>query len=259
MCVIGTIIISILGYLVGAFSFSITIYKIKTKKDIRNYGSKNAGATNVSRMLGKKWGVLILILDASKVIFIAFVAYAFTYIPHEAFNKTSFYIPALFTLIGHCYPVYYKFKGGKAVSCFLGITLVTNWIIFLVFFCVFIILLLTFRTISVCSIVSALVAVVMIWIPQISGGEVFTINGNEFFENNSNLFVWMNKFHTNSLPNYYESFLTICIVITIAALVLITRHHQNIKRLIKNEEPKFFNYRRKTKQEEEKEASNKEA
>ncbi|QBQ07694.1 glycerol-3-phosphate acyltransferase PlsY [Spiroplasma gladiatoris] len=255
MFIIGTILVSVIGYLIGSFSFSITIVKLKTKEDIREFGSKNAGATNASRKLGKKWGIVIMLLDASKIFIVAFIALGFTYIPSDAFKYTSFYIPAFFALVGHCFPVYYKFKGGKAVSCFLGLTALINWTICLIFFLVWVILILIFRIVSVSSIFGSIIAMIMIWIPILSGSESITltndewINGYEFFGPLAGTFkstlVWMNLLHTHSSQiNYAESYLVICLIVTFSTILLIYRHKDNIKKLINKTEVTIFNYKK---------------
>ncbi|QEH61865.1 glycerol-3-phosphate acyltransferase PlsY [Spiroplasma chinense] len=245
---IGTIIASVIGYFLGSFSFSITVVKIKAKQDVREVGSKNAGATNASRILGKKWGVLIMLLDSLKIMATAFIAIAFTLIDNDLFNKTSFIIPALFTLIGHCYPIYYKFKGGKAVSCFLGIMMITNWVLCIGFVLVWIILILLFQRVSISSIFGAIIIAMLMWIPQVSGGSSFELNGFTFFSEvyeKGYYFVWFNSFHKWSGVAFYDSFLTINIIITLSTVILIVRHSQNIVRLFKHEEPKFFHYKSK--------------
>ncbi|AHI52889.1 glycerol-3-phosphate 1-O-acyltransferase PlsY [Spiroplasma culicicola] len=246
---VGTILASVIGYLLGSFSFSITVVKLKTKQDVRTLGSKNAGATNASRVLGKQWGILIMLLDSLKIFITAFIAIGFAMIPNDLFDKTSYIIPAFFTLLGHCYPVYYKFKGGKAVSCFLGLMAIVNWIIFLVFLGTWLILLMIFKRVSVASIFAALLAGILMWIPQISGGSQFIIDGTAFFTpiyDQGKTFVWFNSFHAWNGNSFYESFLTINIVVTLAMFLLIARHRENVKRILTGTEPAFFGTKKKS-------------
>ncbi|AHB36418.1 glycerol-3-phosphate 1-O-acyltransferase PlsY [Spiroplasma apis] len=243
MFVIGTILASIIGYFVGSFSFSITVVKIKTKKDIRQEGSKNAGATNASRILGKAWGVVIVFLDAFKILFTAIIAMLFSYIPSPAFNETSFFVASFFAVLGHCFPIYYKFKGGKAVSCFFGLMMVTNWAILLVFFGLWWLILLTTKKVSIASIFSSIISMILLWVPQITGGSSFIINGIEFFTpiyDNGNHLCWFNYLYVWNKHSYFESFLTMNIVVTMSTIVLILRHVPNIKRLIKGVEPAYL-------------------
>ncbi|AKX34143.1 glycerol-3-phosphate acyltransferase PlsY [Spiroplasma litorale] len=241
---LGTVLACMVGYLVGSFSFSIMVVRLKTNKDIRELGSKNAGATNASRVIGIKWGIFILFLDSLKVLFTVIIAMLINMINSDLFNKTSFYIPILFTLIGHCWPIYYKFKGGKAVSCFLGLILVTNFILFFAFIIFGLIIFFTFKKVSLASMVASLLICILMWVPQISGGSSFEINGFIFFSevySNNFYFVWFNKFHDlNHTNNFYDSFLTINIVLTISTLFLIYRHRANLIRLFKKQEPNFI-------------------
>ncbi|WP_339030986.1 glycerol-3-phosphate 1-O-acyltransferase PlsY [Spiroplasma endosymbiont of Cantharis nigra] len=238
--ILGTFITSILAYLLGSFSFSIAIVKWKTNKDVREQGSKNAGATNASRMIGKKWGVVIMLLDSFKIFLAVLLAFLISLIPTgstEIFKNTILIIPGFFALVGHCWPVYYKFKGGKAVSCFLGLMLVANFLVGLIFFTIWLILVLVSKKVSIGSIFATILAAALMWIPQLSGLSNFSINGNDF--ENAFPFVWYNKFHlVNGSP--MDSFLVINLVVTFAALILLARHYQNIIRLIKGTEPAFL-------------------
>ncbi|ALD66415.1 glycerol-3-phosphate 1-O-acyltransferase PlsY [Spiroplasma cantharicola] len=255
--IIGTFITSILAYLLGSFSFSIAIVKLKTNKDVREQGSKNAGATNASRIIGKKWGVVIMLLDSFKIFLAVLLAFLISLIPTgstEIFKNTILIIPGFFALVGHCWPVYYKFKGGKAVSCFLGLMLVANILVGLIFFTTWLVLVLVSKKVSIGSIFAAILAAILMWIPQLSGLKHFSINGNDF-QNAFAPFVWYNKFHlVNESP--MDSFLIINLVITFAAIILLARHYQNIIRLIKGTEPAFLG-KNKIKSNEQKEESKK--
>ncbi|AGR41251.1 glycerol-3-phosphate 1-O-acyltransferase PlsY [Spiroplasma taiwanense] len=251
---LGTVLASIIGYFIGSFSFSITIVKFKANKDVREFGSKNAGATNASRIIGKSWGVAIMLLDLTKILFTAVVAMLINLIPSDLFNQTSFIIPGIIALIGHCWPIYYKFKGGKAVSCFFGVLLISNLIIFALFFILFMILLFTTRKVSIASLSSAIIATALIWVPQISGGNQFIFSGYDFFyqvyENNFYA-VWFNKFHDLSVDNkFYDSFITIDIVVTLALFLLLFRHRENIIRIFKGTEPAFLKSKKEKKKSE---------
>ncbi|WP_222563309.1 glycerol-3-phosphate acyltransferase [Spiroplasma clarkii] len=105
-------------------------------------------------------------------------------IPHQAFNQTSYFIPCLFTLIGHCYPIYYKFRGGKAVSCLIGLLFVTNWILFLAFTLVWFSLIFIFRRVSVSSIFGAIVVMILIWLPPLSLLTFADLNSKTYFDYN---------------------------------------------------------------------------
>lgn len=106
------LIYAVIGYFVGCLNFGLIIPKIMYRKDIRKYGSGNAGATNAFRVFGKIAGVLVLALDLSKSFFYLFV------LKHK-FGEESMVLLAwagLFVVVGHIYPVFFSFKGGKGVS-----------------------------------------------------------------------------------------------------------------------------------------------
>ncbi len=103
---------AIIGYLIGCFNFGVIVPKIMYRKDIREYGSGNAGATNAFRVFGKIAGVIVLILDFSKSL-------AFLLVLKNHFDETSMIMLAyagLFVVIGHIFPAFFGFKGGKGVS-----------------------------------------------------------------------------------------------------------------------------------------------
>lgn len=105
----------VLAYLIGAISFSIILTKIIKKEDIRQYGSGNAGATNTMRVLGKGPAVLVLLLDVLKGIVAIVIAMAFG-LPDWAIAVTG-----LLAIVGHIWPIYYGFRGGKGVATTIGV------------------------------------------------------------------------------------------------------------------------------------------
>ncbi len=109
---IGIAIILVVGYFVGCLNFGMIVPKIMYRKDIREYGSGNAGATNAFRVFGKIAGVLVLVLDFSKALaYLLILKYKF-----DVFNPVVIALAGLFVVIGHIYPVFFGFKGGKGVS-----------------------------------------------------------------------------------------------------------------------------------------------
>lgn len=121
-----------LGYLLGSIPNGVIIGKLFFKKDPRDYYSKNSGGTNSGRVLGKKMGVLVTILDMLKAIAAVFSFWAFLqfsglfeqyYLWGNYYDARPliYYLAGLFAIIGHCYPIYIHFKGGKAVASTFGI------------------------------------------------------------------------------------------------------------------------------------------
>ena len=115
----------LIGYLFGCFQTSYFISKLVSKKDIRKMGSGNAGASNVTSELGWKYGILTGVVDVLK----AFIpAQLVLYIFPGAFQQ--FNIMALAgtgAVLGHIYPFFLDFRGGKGVACYIGILLAINW------------------------------------------------------------------------------------------------------------------------------------
>lgn len=112
------LILCIVGYIFGSIPWALIIGKLFYKKDIREYGSHNLGGSNAIRTLGIVPGICVIILDSCKALFFTFIVslYDINLIP----------ICGLFVCLGHCYPIFAKFKGGKAVACSLGYVLGMN-------------------------------------------------------------------------------------------------------------------------------------
>ena len=109
------IIIAItIGYVMGSIPFALVIGKVFYKTDIRNYGSKNLGGGNAGRVLGKKAGLAVMTFDILKVAFVMFVTSFFEY------ADIVMVLAGLFAAIGHCFPMFADFKGGKAVATMYG-------------------------------------------------------------------------------------------------------------------------------------------
>ncbi len=123
-----TILILITAYFVGCFNTGYYLTRILTKKDIRNLGSNVTGATNVSRVLGKKGFAVTFLGDVLKVIILIIIA------QHFFKNNYLIYGIIFLTFLGHIFPVQLKFKGGKGISVFLGGLIMLNYfyILFLI-------------------------------------------------------------------------------------------------------------------------------
>ena len=146
---INLIIISIYSYLLGSIPFGLILTKIFLKKDIREVGSGNIGTTNVLRTGNKFLALTTLLLDLLK----GFVSVFITLLYFESLTSYS----ALICFIGHIYPVWLKFKGGKGVATYLGVILALSYKFFLAFGTCWIILALLFRFASLSSMTSSLI------------------------------------------------------------------------------------------------------
>ncbi|MBO5683214.1 MAG: glycerol-3-phosphate 1-O-acyltransferase PlsY [Clostridia bacterium] len=186
-------------YFLGSMNFAIIISKKVYKKDIRAFGSGNAGATNMMRTFGKRTAVFTLLGDALKAVVSGFLGYALL-------GQYGAYIAGLFCILGHMFPIYYRFKGGKGVVTTAVSMLMCNPFVFLILLVIFVIIVGFSKYISLGSVMCALLyPVVLDRIEKI-------------FNGGSGAYV--------------------IITIIIAALVIFM-HKDNIKRLMNGEESKF--------------------
>ncbi|HAZ5936654.1 TPA: glycerol-3-phosphate 1-O-acyltransferase PlsY [Staphylococcus aureus] len=196
------IVMLLLSYLIGAFPSGFVIGKLFFKKDIRQFGSGNTGATNSFRVLGRPAGFLVTFLD----IFKGFITVFFPlWLPVHADGPISTFftnglIVGLFAILGHVYPVYLKFQGGKAVSTSAGVVLGVNPILLLILAIIFFIVLKIFKYVSLASIVAAICCVIGSLIIQ----------------------------------DYI-----LLVVSFLVSIILIIRHRSNIARIFRGEEPKI--------------------
>lgn len=150
------ILMLVSSYLIGAIPFGLLIGKLKGI-DIRNYGSHNIGATNALRTLGTGWGLLVFLLDFLKGALFVFIT---KYLMQS--EMTSFAInphPLIFgmlAILGHLFPVYLKFKGGKGISCTAGVMIAYSWKVSLFGLLAFIIVVAITRYVSLGSTSAAL-------------------------------------------------------------------------------------------------------
>ena len=142
------LVIIVISYLLGSIPCGFLLTKLFLKKDIREIGSGNIGATNVLRLGNKFIGYATLLLDVFKAVLpVIFVKY----------NYFDFvYISALSVFLGHVFPIWLKFKGGKGVATYFGILLSLNLIYGLVFGVVWIIIFLIYRYSSLSSLIGGL-------------------------------------------------------------------------------------------------------
>ena len=146
---INLIIVAVYSYLLGSIPFGLILTKIFLKKDIRKIGSGNIGTTNVLRTGKKSLAAGTLVLDLMKGYFSIIIT--FTYFE----NLISY--SALICFIGHIFPVWLKFKGGKGVATYLGVILALSYKFFLIFGISWLILSFLFRYASLSSIISSLI------------------------------------------------------------------------------------------------------
>lgn len=226
-----TVIGIIVGYLFGSIPFALIIGKIFYKVDVRKYGSGNLGSTNVTRTLGFKAGIIVLILDLLKGGLIPFAMYHISAAilnsgnaileegaaGHLKYLSVIYCVTGFFAALGHCHPLFAKFKGGKGVACMCGFLLFMNYRLFLVGIIFFFIALLITKIVSVGSISAAIGVMIFQFIPWF----------NDYF-----------LFKNNELSTRFSSFI-LTMTIFMLGILLIYRHIGNINRLIHGEEKKF--------------------
>ena len=142
-------IVFLFSYLSGSIPFGLLITKYFLNKDVRNIGSGNIGATNVLRTGKKNLAFLTLILDVLKGYLSVFITFKF-------FNE-FIYLASLICLLGHIFPIWLKFKGGKGVATYLGIILGLSINLFIVFGLTWLLLLFIFRYSSLSSIFASII------------------------------------------------------------------------------------------------------
>lgn len=150
------VLVALVAYLIGSINFAIIFSKKFAGFDVREKGSKNAGTTNVLRTVGKKAAVLTLICDILKGVVSVLLAMLAAYIWKETDAEVLKYLAGLFAIIGHTWPVYYGFKGGKGVATSLGVLLMVNAQIGVICLVFALIIMIATRLVSLGSILAAI-------------------------------------------------------------------------------------------------------
>lgn len=199
----------LLAYLLGAIPFGILISKIAGIENIRKIGSGNIGATNVWRAVGFKYAVWVFVGDIGKGAIAVWLAkyYVANYQLNLLAPDLFFVICAVVAVIGHIFPVYLGFKGGKGVNTTLGALLVLLPIETLICVGIFIVTVLIFRYISLGSIIGTLTMLIVI-----------VLENNYFQKEISPIYLYLS---------------------IILSVTIIATHYQNISRLLKGTENKF--------------------
>lgn len=225
------LIVIFAAYLIGSLNFSIIITRfVKRGEDIRNVGSGNAGFTNMLRTSDKKSAIATLVLDLLKGMLASWlggtiVISAFGLAPESAasfqaeIQAVGKYTAGFFCILGHVYPLYFGFKGGKGIATTAGVALAIDWRVFLISIGSFLVLLLITKIVSFSSIIAASVFAVS------------TFLCTYFLDYRPSL-------NTQSPYNFMYVTITTAYAVGIAALLII-KHRENIKRLLKGEEKKI--------------------
>ena len=150
------IIVTLVAYLLGSISFSVIISKKMAGFDVREKGSGNAGATNMLRSVGKKGAVLTLIGDCLKGVVAILFAIIVGKIAKNADKALLVQLAGIAVVLGHTFPIFFGFKGGKGVATSLGIVLLLNWQIGLICLVFALVLMILTRMVSLGSISAAI-------------------------------------------------------------------------------------------------------
>ena len=227
----------IVGYLFGSIPSGVIIGKVFFHKDPRDYYSHNSGGTNSGRVFGKKIGILVIILDMIKTalpIYAIWATLTFSGLRNymlwdNGYDAAPLYywLAGLAAAIGHCWPVYKSYKGGKAVSCYMGTNVMTSWVEFVFAGGAYLIIAGKKKIISLASIITSIVGTLTAWIMFILA---MTIKTNVPFDL---YYSWGFGF----LPLFHFGWV-FALVDTLIAPLLIFRHRANIKRLKEGTEAK---------------------
>lgn len=149
------IIIAIISYLIGSVNFSVILSKKIAGFDVREKGSGNAGSTNMLRSVGKGAAALTLICDILKGVVAIGIAILFGNIVPDSNKELLLQIAGIMVIIGHTFPIFFGFKGGKGVATSLGVLLLSNWQIGLICLVFALVLMVLTRMVSLGSCTAA--------------------------------------------------------------------------------------------------------
>ena len=204
------------SYLLGSINGAVIISWLFGHRDVRKEGSGNAGMTNMLRVMGVVPGLLTFLIDAVKGVAACLIAnlwvlpYVYSELGFDLLRpEYAVYYVAVFCLIGHVYPVFFGFKGGKGVATTLGVGLVCCWQTALVALSLFIIVFAFSKIVSLGSITAA------VSLP------------------------FLNMLFAKRIEGEPHAVLIQCLLITLMSLNIIISHRSNIKRLVRNEEKKL--------------------
>ena len=170
------VLVGLVAYLIGSISFAIIFSKKFAGFDVRVRGSNNAGTTNVLRTVGKKAAALTLICDILKGVVAVLLAMLASNIWQEADGELLKYLAGLMAIIGHTFPVYYGFKGGKGVATSLGVLLVVNPQIGIICLVFALIIMIATRMVSLGSVLAAtLFPILTVFMVDSFGAKVISI------------------------------------------------------------------------------------
>ncbi|MBE6875479.1 MAG: glycerol-3-phosphate 1-O-acyltransferase PlsY [Ruminococcus sp.] len=217
MILLSCLISAVLGYLFGSINSAILTVKLLKHEDIRNFGSGNAGLTNTLRCFGKGCALITLIGDLSKGIVAVLLSQTFGKMLSG--ENTDLYllgcVAGIFAMLGHIFPLYHGFKGGKGVLVGVSIFLILDWRVFLILIGIFALVLVISKYVSLSSIIATACC-------------PFVTFGAQYF--------WNDMHHQEfTLNQMFLHFASLCVM----ASIIIYMHRSNIERLKNGTESKI--------------------
>ena len=197
----GILICMVIPYLLGSINPAIMLSNKMYHDDIRTHGSGNAGTTNTLRTYGKKAAIIVLVLDMLKAAIA--VSIGALIMPYHIGGA----IAGIFVVLGHMFPIYYKFRGGKGVACLVSVVLIMSPLSFCIVFPLFVALVLLTRYVSLASIMCSFL------LPLIH-----------------------NAFYVKGADNPSNAWITAAF--TVIMVLVIFKHRENLKRLLAGKESK---------------------
>ena len=201
------VIMAIIAYLIGSINFSVIISKKMAGFDVRDKGSGNAGTTNMLRSVGKKAAAVTLICDILKGVVAIGIAIILGNIIKNLDKALLVQIAGIFVVVGHTFPIFFQFKGGKGVATSLGVLLLSNWQIGLICLVFGLVLIALTRMVSLGSVGAAILFPVL----------TLFINQNYIVSEGSGYFIYS----------------------IILACIVAFNHRSNIKRILNGTENKL--------------------
>lgn len=199
--IISVVAVFVIGYLLGSLNFGIIISKIFYKEDIRKYGSKGSGMTNMLRIYGKKPAALTLAGDVLKTVVAVFIGALLLGDHVNGYTIMGTYLGGFAAILGHAFPVYYGFKGGKSVAALAAMILCTDPIVFVIIFVIFVCIVAGTKFLSLGSIMGAMIYPLILY--RMTG------------------------------PGFHA------LIAMVTMLLVVFLHRENIKRLMSGKESKF--------------------
>ncbi len=202
------ILVVVAAYLMGSLSFAVIVSRLMHLQDPRSYGSGNPGATNVLRSGNKLAAVLTLIFDALKGLIAVFLVKLFSSkLGLGEFNANAVALVGIAAFLGHLFPIFFRFRGGKGVATAAGVLIAWSWPTGILTIATWIILALVLRYSSLAALTAALACAPI--------------------------------YYTGSKTHWWEMHWPIFWACCVMSVLLIWRHRLNIRRLLKGQEPRI--------------------